>query len=156
MFRSFFASIAIAAATALAPVAAEASTLTAGQQRLLSNLDAAGVTVKAGECPTEEAFGWFVPKKQFIAICTNVVDSEESAWETLRHEAVHAAQFCVDPSMESTVLRYSFIRKHRSESDWQFIRSAYHISDWAIESEAFTLMRLSNDDIANLVEKACL
>ena len=156
MFRSFFASIAIAAATALAPVAAEATQFTAGQQRLLSNLDAAGVTVEAGECPSEEALGWFIPKKQFIALCTNVIDSEEQVWETLRHEAVHAAQFCVDPSMESTVLKYSFIRKHRSESDWQFIRSAYHISDWAIESEAFTLMRLSNDDIADLVEKACL
>ena len=154
MLKKLLAAAVVAASVVCTP--AGATELTPGQERLLDNLDAAGVTVEAGECPSEEALGWFIPKKQFIALCTNVIDSEEEAWTTLRHEAVHAAQFCVDPTMESTVLRYSVIRQHRSEDDWNFIRSAYHINDWAIESEAFTLMRLSNDTIADLVEKACL
>ena len=156
MFKSFIASAAVAVSTVVAPVAAEAASLTPGQSQLLNVLDASGVTVEAGECPTDEALGWFIPKKKFIAICTNVVDSEASAWETLRHEAVHAAQMCVDPSMESTVLKYSFLKKYGDPQDWKFIKSAYHFSDWMIELEAFTLMRLSNSQIAEFVAKSCL
>lgn len=156
MFKSFIASAAIALTTVVAPVAAEAASLTPGQHKLVNTLDASGVTVEAGECPTDEAYGWFLPSKKFIAICTNVVDSESTAWETLRHEAVHAAQQCMNPNMTSTLTTPAFLQKYGNQSEWEFIKSAYEKHDWLIELEAFTLMKLSNSQVADIVAEACL
>ena len=155
MFKSLIASAAVAVSTIVAPVTAEAGQLTQGQRQLLNTLDAVGTQVEVGECAKDGSLGWFSPKHNFIAICSNVVDSEEQAWETLRHEAVHVAQMCVDPSMDSTVLRYSFLQKYGDPSDWNFIKRAYHYSDWMIELEAFTLMRLSNAQISEFVAESC-
>ena len=155
MFRSFIASATLAVATVVAPVAAEASSLTAGQRQLMQALNAAGVTVEAGECPEDTAYGWFLPKEKFIALCTNVIDSEKVAWQTLKHEAIHAAQQCINPSMTSTVTTPAFLQKYGNQSDWEFIKSAYEKYDWMIEMEAFTLMRLPSGEVAGIVNKAC-
>ena len=75
--------------------------------------------------------------------------------ETWKHEAIHAAQRCVNPSMAFTVTTSQFLMDNGSQSDWDFIQEAYDREDWAIELEAFTLMRYEAQVIADIVNDAC-
>ena len=154
---NFFKSLAITAISAvtLATSPAIASTLTEGETKLVNALDQAGVEVHVGTCPTDGAYGMYNSKLNAIGICTNVATTVEQRWETLRHEAVHAAQRCVNPSMAFTVKSSDYLMKNGLQSDWSFIQKAYDKSDWAIELEAFTLMRTSNSTVASLVNAAC-
>ena len=148
----FFATAAVAAATIATPSLAS---LDAGEAKLADALDQAGVAVYVGECPTDKFYGLYNSKKNAIAICTNVAESAEQRWETLRHEAVHAAQACVNPSMAFTVKSSQYLMSNGLQSDWDFIQKAYDRKDWAIELEAFTLMRSSNSEVATIVNNAC-
>ena len=150
--RAFVATIAITAAAALAP---SANAFTSDEQRLFTALENAGVSSTIGECETDRAYGFYVPSENRIHICDNVATTTQQQWETLRHEAVHAAQRCVNPSMAFTVTTSQFLMANGRQSDWSFIQEAYDREDWAIELEAFTLMRSSNSEIANLVSNAC-
>ena len=151
----FVATIAIAAATVVAPAEARP---TMGQQQLVSALERAGVTTSVGDCVPHGVtgvHGFFVPAKNHIHICDDVATTDKQQWETFRHEAVHAAQRCVNPSMAFTVNSSQYLLANGSQSDWEFIQQAYPREDWAIELEAFTLMRASNSEIARLVDDAC-
>ena len=151
--KAFFATAVVAFASV---TAAEAQP--AGQQALFKALDRAGVTYSKGDCAEhgiEGMYGFFIPANNHIHICDDVATTEEQQWETFRHEAVHAAQRCVNPSMAFTVNSSQYILSHGSQSDWDFIQQAYDQKDWAIELEAFTLMRRSNVEIAQVVESAC-
>ena len=57
--------------------------------------------------------------------------------------------------MQTTVMKLQWIDDNYSKSDWAFIKQAYDKSDWIIEIEAFTLMKYSNQAIADLVNHAC-
>ena len=152
-FKAFFATAVIAFASV---TTAEAQP--AGQQALFKALDRAGVTYSKGACEEhgiEGMYGFFVPAKNHIHICDDVATTEEQVWETFRHEAVHAAQRCVNPSMAFTVNSSQYLLSNGLQSDWDFIQQAYAQKDWAIELEAFTLMRYSNTEIAQLVEDTC-
>ena len=155
MFKNIIATAFVAVTTFIAPATVEAAPLSDGQRQLMTALDAAGVTVEAGECPEDTAYGWFLPKEKFIALCTNVIDSEKLAWETLKHEAIHAAQQCINPNMTDTLTTSAFLQKYGNQSDWEFIKSAYEKYDWLIELEAFTLMRLPSGEVAGIVNEAC-
>ena len=153
-FKKFIATAALAVAATVAP----ASAYQEGGAQLNSVLEQAGVEVTAGACEPHgitDTLGFFMPSKKWIHICTDVATTEAQQYETLRHEAVHAAQHCVDPSMQSTVMKHSWIDDNYSKSDWSFIKQAYDKSDWLIEIEAFTLMRYSNFQVAKLVNLAC-
>ena len=152
---NFFKSIAIAAVSAATVIASPAIAFTEGETKLGNALDQAGVEVLVGECPTDKSYGMYNSKLNAIAICTNVATTAEQQWETLRHEAVHAAQRCVNHSMSFTVKSSDYLLKNGLQSDWEFIQSAYDKSDWAIELEAFTLMRTSNANVASIVNSAC-
>lgn len=155
-FTKFIATVAIAAATVTG--SASAAEIQPGGNRLFKSLDQAGVTYSMGNCAehgVENLFGFFVPAKNHIHICDDVATTTEQQWETFRHEAVHAAQRCVNPSMAFTVNSSQFLLQNGRQSDWEFIQQAYDREDWAIELEAFTLMRQSNAQIAELVDTAC-
>ena len=152
-FKAFFATAVVAFSSVTA-----AQAQPAGQQALFKALDRAGVTYSKGACKEhgiEDTYGFFVPAKNHIHICDDVATTEEQVWETFRHEAVHAAQRCVNPSMAFTVNSSQYLLSNGSQSDWSFIQRAYDREDWAIELEAFTLMRRSNLEIAQLVEATC-
>ena len=148
-------------ATALLTVAAVTGSAVEAQpggQRLFDSLDRAGVSYSSGDCEKHGmtgVYGFYVAAKHHIHICTDVATTDSQQWQTLRHEAVHAAQRCVNPSMAFTVTSSQFLMENGRQSDWELIQSAYDREDWAIELEAFTLMRLSNGDIADLVDAAC-
>ena len=152
-FKAFIATAVVAFAS-VTTVEAQPS----GQQALFKALDRAGVTYSKGACEEhgiEGMYGFFVPAKNHIHICDDVATTEEQVWETFRHEAVHAAQRCVNPSMAFTVNSSQYLLSNGRQSDWDFIQQAYAQKDWAIELEAFTLMRYSNTEIAQLVEDTC-
>lgn len=151
---SFFKTLA-AALVATATIAGTAVQAETGGRRLVETLEAAGVTTSVGACKTTGAYGWFIPAENHIHICDNVAVTSDQQWETLRHEAVHAAQRCVNPSMAFTVTSSQYLMENGSQSDWSFIQEAYDREDWAIELEAFTLMRSSNNQIADLVDRTC-
>ncbi len=154
---NFFKSLAftaVVAASSITTVEAQP----AGQQALFKALDRAGVTYSKGACEKhgiEDTYGFFVPAKNHIHICDDVATTEEQVWETFRHEAVHAAQRCVNPSMSFTVNSSQYLLSNGLQSDWKFIQRAYSKEDWHIELEAFTLMRQSNQQIADLVNATC-
>ena len=157
-FKAFVATTIAAASFFAAPV--EAFTRFSYEEQLLvSALETAGVTVEQGDC--EEAFGidntygFYYHEEKYIAICTDVVEDDAKVWETLRHEAIHAAQGCIDPSMQTTAHRWAYVEKNANETDAQFIVRAYDREDWAIELEAFTFMRRSNSYVAAVVNSAC-
>ena len=50
--------------------------------------------------------------------------------------------------MNTMVKSQAYIEYHASQDDWAFIQRAYDPEDYAIELEAFTLMRRSNQYIA--------
>ena len=154
---NFFKSLAITAVVAASSITT-VEAQPAGQQALFEALDRAGVTYSKGACKEhgiEDTYGFFVPAKNHIHICDDVATTEEQVWETFRHEAVHAAQRCVNPSMAFTVNSSQYLLSNGSQSDWSFIQRAYDREDWAIELEAFTLMRQSNQQIADLVDATC-
>ena len=152
-FKKFFTVAALAFAATTAPVHAQQ-----GGRQLMNALETAGVEVTVGECEPHgvtDTYGFFMPAKNWIHICSDVATTEAQQYETLRHEAVHAAQFCVDSSMEYTVMSTEWIDANYSKSDWSFIKKAYDREDWMIEIEAFTLMRYSNASITQIVNDRC-
>lgn len=153
-FKKFIATAALAVAAAVSP----ASAYEEGVTQLNNALEQAGVEVTAGDCKpygVTGVYGFFMPAKNWIHICTDVATTESQRYETLRHEAVHAAQFCVDSSMKYTVMSMAWIDDNYRRSDWSFIKQAYDKSDWLIEIEAFTLQRYSNYSIAKIVNDRC-
>ena len=132
-------------------------------EALINELMMAGVNVNVSPCSDDRSFGWFsyntgTFRGSEIQICTNVATTEARRWETLRHEAVHVAQKCSNPNHGNsfeTVNTWSFLKSNGRESDAKFITSSYPQEKWAIELEAFTMMRQSNAVILNFVARAC-
>lgn len=157
-FKSFIATALIAATSVVAAPSAEAYTNlspAAQKQALRSELKAAGFTWDTVECKSDGSYGWFSPKYMHIRICSNVATSAAQQWQTLRHEAIHAAQYCMDASMQTTVHKWSVVKQNLSSSDEQFIMSSYDQEDWVIEAEAFTYMMTTTGYVANMVDYAC-
>ena len=151
-FKKFLATAVLAIATVVVP---SAEAFTDGQRNLDAALTEAGVSTTLGECESATAYGYFIPAENHIHICDNVATTEEKVMETWKHEAIHAAQRCVNPSMAFTVTTSQFLMDNGSQSDWDFIQEAYDREDWAIELEAFTLMRYEAQVIADIVNDAC-
>ena len=147
-FFKSIAALAVAAATtftAIEPAKAEA-----GGQQLLEALHTAGVTFDTGECEAG-TLGWFSPKHDHIRIC----DVAQDGWETMRHEAVHAAQHCVHGYDMDTLYQKSAINANASQKLLGWISDVYPASDYWIEAEAFILQNSSNFEIAELVHQSC-
>jgi hypothetical protein len=149
---NFFKSIAAIAATAATTFAAgpaQASEITYGQSQLLNSLNIASVTYDVGVCEAGVE-GWYLPSHKHIRIC----DGATNPWETMRHEAVHAAQHC-ENDLEGSIFAFQELEKREQPGDWEFIMSAYPSDHWITEYEAFTLMKFDNQTIANIVNDAC-
>ena len=155
-FKSFLSAATTAISLFIAPVAVvNAAELTPGEEYLVESLYNAGVDVSVGECPSDQYYGLFFPQQNAIAICTNVATTVERRWMTLRHEAIHAAQRCIDPSMTTTAHPIRVVYANVSKHDFVQVRNHYGPEDWNIEYEAFTYMRRSNVYVANVLRSAC-
>lgn len=147
---------AVVAAVCLYTIPAKASgNLTPGETQLVKALSDAGVELYVQPCEDDSIYGAYSSQYNAILICNNVADSISQRWETLRHEAIHVAQRCVNPAMTNMVHSQAYIEYYAHESDLEAIARNYDPEDWAIEAEAFTLMRRSNQYVAEVVNKAC-
>ena len=156
MFMFKWIPAALAALSLYVAAPTKAAEVTAGQALLIDTLTNANVDLIVDECPTEEFYGLYSAKHNTIIICTNVATDADQRWETLRHEAIHAAQACVDPSMDTTAQPLMYVYDSLSKRDFRAVRGHYSEEDWQIEYEAFTFMRYSNTYVADVVAKACL
>ena len=157
--------LALAAVTATATLASGAPSLayTNGQRALVDSITRTGTTITTSPCSGKQSMGWFsyrvgTMRGAAIQICSNVATHHTDQWETLRHEAVHLAQKCENPTHGEdfeTLTSASFLKREATESDASFVMRAYPKAKWLIELEAFTLMKRSNQTIANLVNRAC-
>ena len=128
----------------------------AGAYEIYTALRNTGVTIDIKTCDNDKSFGWYNPGYNGgnggMVICDNVATTYADQWETLRHEAVHAAQHCRD---WDTVMQDKWIANNLSREDYEFVKSDYPASDWDIEFEAFALEHHSNQFIAKLVNLNC-
>ena len=135
--------------------AKSAGAFSPGEERLLEALNKAGVEIVIEPCETPGYYGAYSAKFNELYICTNTIGGISQFWETMRHEAIHVAQRCVDPGMSETVHSKAYLEHYGHDADAKLIMATYDKEDWAIEVEAFTLMRRSNDFVADVVIKAC-
>ena len=133
--------------------------MTVGQTALVNALDKAGIPVHFGECGRDDFYGLFFyeigKRGGDIAICSEVATTSKAQWETLRHEATHAAQNCLNPDMSQTMVPKATLDEYASEELKSWIKDAYEAKDYWIEVEAFLFEKESNSEVAKVVEKFC-
>ena len=97
---------ALAAATAFIPTTAQARNVDNAHMELARAIVSTGVQLKINpvECKTKNAMGWYWAARNEMVICQeNARGSQEVNWtaedfDTLRHEAQHLIQDCMDGS----------------------------------------------------------
>ena len=150
-YMNFFKSIAaLAVVTATSLTAIEPAKAQAGGTQLLEALQTAGVTFDTGECEAG-VNGWFRPAIKHIRIC----DDAQNGWQTMRHEAVHAAQHCVHGYDMDTLYNKADINSTASSKLLSWISSVYPEGHYWVEAEAFILQNWTNHQIAGIVNKSC-
>ena len=99
------------AASTIVPMGAEASTFN-DHIRLAQAVQSTGTQVKINpkECGATEAFGWYWARKSELVICqeNGTPGGPEVRWtaedlDTLRHEAHHLVQDCMDRSLDGAL-----------------------------------------------------
>lgn len=118
---------------------------------MINSLDDRGVAVLDGvkngfkQCdPKEESrtLGFYVPKYNFMVICTNSDIPLSLQMETLTHETVHVIQDLRDGLDNDTLVGpqgeyMTFLAKNLDSNKANNIMSLYDREDWEIEAEAF-------------------
>ena len=130
-----------------------------GAYELYTALRNTGVSIDIITCEGDNTYGWYNSGYNNgwggMVICDNVATTYSDQWETLRHEAVHAAQHCRGGRNWDTVMQDSWTRKNLSRADYEFITTDYPKDAWVFEFEAFALEHHSNEFIAHLVNTNC-
>ncbi len=107
MIKTLLTTLTLAAST-IVPMGAEASTFN-DHIRLAQAVQSTGTRVKINpkECGQTEAFGWYWARKAELVICqeNGIAGGSEVVWteedlDTLRHEAHHLVQDCMDRSLD--------------------------------------------------------
>jgi hypothetical protein len=133
--------------------------LPAADVRLIQTLNSRGIPVVATAGCMPSVLGSYEFRQNVVVICTNARDPDLS--DTLRHEAIHAAQDCKAGLSNSqlSVLSPSinpFLNGAPLNSLGRAIRNAYHPDHHAIEWEAWTkAAALTSDQVASLVTRYC-
>ena len=162
-FKALALSTIAAAATLLPMTAAKADT---GKQSLLNAIDKAGVTLTVKACNNSRTAGTFsyyvgTMRDAEITVCANNARTSTEQWTTLRHEAVHLAQKCLNPNHGDTFETITNTRTLAESMeavgfDANHVMNNYPKAKWAIEAEAFFWEEhLSNAETAYLVNISC-
>lgn len=166
-FRSLFAALTIAAAS-FAP-AAVATTGSESAARLGRSVLETGLDFYL-KCPASAKYmGMYSPDQGAFVVCAGgklPTNFNEEQQDTLRHEAIHVAQDCVDGELGSQLETTSYISTlmklvAASGINATAIEASYRemgADDHTIllELEAFTLAAsLTNDEVNALLRKTC-
>jgi hypothetical protein len=134
--------------------------LPAADVRLIQTLNSRGIPVVATAGCMPSVLGSYEFRQNVVVICTNARDPDLS--DTLRHEAIHAAQDCKAGLRNSqlSVLSPSinpFLNGAPLDQLGRALREAYSNPDHhAIEWEAWTkAAALTSDQVASLVTRYC-
>ena len=112
----------LAATTAVVPIEAQASTLE-DHVSLARAIESTGITLKINpvECGTKDGkvYGWYWAAKQEMVVCQEhgrpggpIVKWTEEDLDTLRHEAQHLIQDCMDGELDGrlqSVYKYPIV-----------------------------------------------
>ena len=154
---------AITAATTIAPAMARVEDSTADLLRLLAD-NGINVTINQDCDGTYHGVYRFVGMKREMHLCPGAtIDAIDHA--TVRHEAVHSIQHCVNvargtavntPVMDMATL-VEAVNSQLPESVVTFVKTNYPQDHWAIEMEANLLeLTATSDEIAELFTEACV
>jgi len=133
--------------------------LPAADVRLIQALNSRGIPVVATASCQPFVLGSYEFRQNVVVICTNAWDPDLS--DTLRHEAIHAAQDCKAglANEQLSVLSPSinpFLNGAPLDRLGREIFNAYHPDHHAIEWEAWTkAATLTSDQVASLVTRYC-
>ena len=127
-----------------------------GAYELYTALRNTGVSIDIITCEGDNTYGWYNSGYNNgwggMVICDNVATTYSDQWETLRHEAVHAAQHCRG---WDTVMKPSWLANNLTRSDREYVQDYYDRDMWMLEYEAFSLEHHTNQQIADLVNHHC-
>lgn len=135
--------------------------LPAGDLRLIQALNLYGVPVVLGSCQ-EGIYGLYEADQNLLVVCTNTQDPSGVS-DTLRHEAVHAAQDCY-AGQDNAKLRLlepdrnPLVGDPESATDTlsSQIKRFYAPPVWALEWEAFTIAgEYTSEEAAAIVSIHC-
>ncbi len=161
-----FKALTLAALTAISTVAApsaQARNVDPGHLELGKAVIATGIDLKINpiECNDKDSFGWYWARKNEMVICQENArgGQPETYWtaedfDTLRHEAQHLIQDCMDGSRQGALTSVyedpiSLAKNTLSQSHIQGIIESYRengASDHIVvmELEAFSVAALNN------------
>lgn len=142
---------------------AKAFSVDAEHQRLINTMGSYGVRtyVNHPHCAHGEAYGF--TDGTSIGLCADIAPDQDAYHTTIRHEAVHIAQYCLgrvapatDPDGDGfSVLSPDLAREYWAEYGSR-ISLYYKRIDWLIEAEAFGYSNdLNASEITKLVNLAC-
>jgi hypothetical protein len=115
-------------------------------------------------CEGRHGFFGVVDGRITLAVCTESIDSFETLFRTIRHEAVHVAQMCkhMIKGAPANVDAYALLNPSRNEyyldraqdNGWHIL--GYEPRDWDIEAEAWVLSNtLTAEEITQLLNTNC-
>ena len=158
----------------LAALAALSTTLPAqarvdsGTQALLAEIQRQGITlhIDSHRCKTEDIYGSFIfaGDNTEMHLCPANTASDDKAAATVRHEAMHAIQRCINinrgTAFNTPVLSVEELRQHvntyLSSERVEFIKRVYQRGHWLIEFEAaLAEEQMSADQIRKHLVNTC-
>ncbi len=161
-----FKNLTVAAITAIATITPAMARVEDGTADLLKTLAGNGIHLTFNEQCDGSVHGMykFAGMKREMHLCPGeTVDAIDH--ETVRHEAIHAIQHCVNvgrgTDQYQPILSYNELRDlvntHLPEDTVNFIKANYPQSDWLVEFEANVLSEVGTaDEIIELFNEACV
>jgi hypothetical protein len=129
---------------------------------LIQELNRRGVPVVLGSCHQEGVAGLYEARNNVVVVCTS--QDTEGLSDTLRHEAVHAAQDCLAGQDNTRLALLNpeanpfHTGEHLTSTDElvKGIKAVYPEQVWALEWEAISLARSrTSSHISDLVATSC-
>ena len=158
--------LALAAVTAVSIMSPAMARVESGTVDLMEGLAANGIKVTINQNCDGTAYGTysFAGMKRVMHLCPgDTVDAIDH--ETVRHEAIHAIQHCVNVGrgtpINDPVLSYGELRDlvntHLSVERVNWIKETYPESHWLVEFEANVMADIATaDEILEFFTEACV
>ena len=161
-----FRNLTVAALTAIATITPAMARVEEGTADLLNTLANNGIHITYNQNCDGNFHGQyrFVGMKREMRLCPGeTVDAIDH--ETVRHEAIHAIQHCVNvargtnqftPVMKMETL-VDLVNEHLSSDTVDFIKTHYEPDHWAVELEANLMAEVATaTEIIELFNEACV
>lgn len=115
------------------------------------------VTGLAEDCGDDPGTaGFYLGAQEVLVLCVNGEHGPGGISDTLRHEALHAAQDCKAGQDNATFKPLTGMTRLPDDDLAAALREHYDEADWLIEYEAWAgAADLTNDQVATIVSRVC-